>query len=134
MVDVLIFGFVESIRCNDNFVVVKVSVRRAGYKKKDGTVVGEEILVYRIMFASYMRRYISEHFDAGILVKIKGTMLPYAKDGKGDIVDGYTILGQTMERGTYPLQSSRISKKVLKDSVGHEVGNPDLDGFLSDDF
>ena len=134
MVDVLMLGFVEGIRCNDNFVVVKLSVRRAGFRKKDGTNVSEEILIYRVIFASYMRKYISSHFDSGVYVKIKGTMLPYAKDGKGGIVDGYTILGQTMERASFPLQSSRISRKVLKESEGHEVGEPDLDGFLSEDF
>ena len=111
MVDVLMLGFVEGIRCNDNFVVVKLSVRRAGFRKKDGTNVSEEILIYRVIFASYMRKYISSHFDAGVYVKIKGNMLPYAKGKGGEIVDGYTILGQTMERASFPLQSSRISRR-----------------------
>lgn len=134
MVDVLMLGYIEGIRCNDNFVVVKLSVRRAGFRKKDGTNVAEEILIYRVIFASYMRKYISSHFDAGVYVKIKGNMLPYAKGKGGEIVDGYTILGQTMERASYPLQSSRISRKVLKESEGHDVGEPDLDDFMSADF
>lgn len=134
MVDVLMFGFVESIRCNDNFVVMKVSVRRNGYKKKDGTVVGSEVYVYRVLFMSYMRKYISEHFASGVLVKIKGTLLPFSRNGAGEVVDGYTIFGQTCERGSYPSWTARLGQKMVKESMDSDVGVPDVDSFLADDF
>ena len=67
MVDVLILGYIEGIRVSGEFVTMRVSVRRAGYRKRDGTVYKDEFLVYRVLFQGYMRRYISSSFSSGTI-------------------------------------------------------------------
>lgn len=134
MADFTLYGFIEGIRYSDASASVSVSERKLGYKKKDGTYVDEELLTYRVIFKEYFKKYLATNFSEGMLVKVKGTLLPYAKDRDGKSTDGYTMLGQTIDREAYPKSTSRLDHKMVKESVLHGNGTPDLESYRSDDF
>lgn len=127
-------GHIEAIRYTDTAILVTVSERRLGYRKKDGSIVDDELLNYKIIFKLGMRAYISKFFDTGMLVSIKGVMLPYAKDHQGNIVEGYSIIGETMSRAAYPAKGFRNEKRAIKESQLSSVGTPDLDSYNEPDF
>ena len=132
--DILFQGHVIGIRYTDTSVIVTASERKLGYRKKDGTRVDDEILTFRFIFKPYFRKYISEHFSNGMLVKIKGIMLPYAKDRQGSIVDGYSIIGQTIDVAPYPSNNIRLERKRIKESIAASDEMPDLDAYNQPDF
>lgn len=115
-------------------MIVTASESRIGYKKKDGSVIPEELLTFRFIFKPYFKKYIAEHFGAGMLVKIKGCLLPYAKDGEGKTTDGFSIIGQTIDRASYPSSKLRMEKRMIKESYGNSAEQPDLEGFETEDF
>ena len=127
-------GHIEAIRYTDTAILITVSERRLGYRKKDGSIVDDEILNYKIIFKLGMRAYISKFFDTGMLVSIKGIVLPYAKDHQGNIVEGYSIIGETMSRAAYPSKGIRNEKRAIKESQISSSGTPDLDSYNEPDF
>lgn len=133
MADITLFGHISGIRYTTLNVMVSISENRNGYKRKDGTVVSEETSIYKVFFKPYFKKYISEHFDKNMLVKIKGILYPYAKNKDGNYVDGYTIMGQTIDKGTYPKSLLR-ERKLIKDSMSGIEESPNLEDFLQEDF
>lgn len=134
MADIQILGVIEGIRYTDTCVIVTASERKSGYKKQDGTIVKEELLSFRVIFKPYFKKYIAEHFSANMLVKIKGTMLPYAKDHEGNTIDGFTLLGQTIDIAAYQTANLRRERRMIKESQEHMEGMPDLDNYNQPDF
>lgn len=134
MADIVFLGHIEGIRYNDTSIIIVATERKKGYKKKDGTIIDDELLSFRFIFKSSFRKYISEHFSSGMLVKIKGVLLPYAKDHQGNIIDGYSIIGQTIDLAPYPSNNIRIEKKRIKESQSASDEIPDLDAFNQPDF
>ncbi len=134
MADFSLVGFIEGIRYTETAAAVTVCERRLGYTKKDGTRVMDEIISYRVVFKSYFKKYISSNFTTGMLVKIKGIVLPYAKDASGKTIDGITLLGQTIDRDAYPRSSMRQERKMIKESSDSVEEQPDLDGYMEKDF
>lgn len=134
MADIVFLGHIEGIRYNDTSIIVVASERKKGYKKKDGTIIDDELLSFRFIFKSSFRKYISEHFSSGMLVKIKGVLFPYAKDHQGNIIDGYSIIGQTIDLAPYPSNNIRIEKKRIKESQSASDETPDLNAFNQPDF
>lgn len=132
--DILFQGHIIGIRYTDTSVIVTASERKMGYRRKDGVIVDDEILTFRFIFKPYFRKYISEHFSSGMLVKIKGTMLPYAKDHEGNIMDGYSIIGQTIDLAPYPSNNIRMERKRIKESMMASDEQPDLDEYNQPDF
>ena len=134
MADITLYGHIEGIRYKDKSVLVTLSEYRKGYKRGDGVIVDDEVATYIVVFKEYFKRYIAEHFDAHMLVKIKGTMLPYAKDKDGNYCNGYTILGETINIASMPNRAVRSERKLLKESQSHAVGTPNLSEFEKEDF
>ena len=134
MADISLLGHIEGIRYVESGVIMRISERRAGYRRKDGSRVKDEVLFFRVMFKSFLRNYIQTYFDVGSLVKVKGTVWPYYKTADGEIHEGITILGQTLDIASYPSRDAVRDKRVLKESSGVDMGEPDLDGFSSDVF
>lgn len=132
--DVLFLGHIEGIKYTQNSVIVIASERRKGYKKKDGTIVGDELLTFSFVFKPYFKKFISEHFAKGVLVKIKGIMLPYAKDADGNITTGYSIIGQTIDVAPYQTRSIKVEKKMINESAVGIQGTPDPSTFEANDF
>ena len=132
--DVNFLGIIDGVKYTDTAVIVTASESRLGYKKKDGSVIPEELLTFRFIFKPYFKKYIAEHFGAGMLVKIKGCLLPYAKDGEGKTIDGFSVIGQTIDRASYPSNKLRMEKRMIKESYGNSSEQPDLEGFEREDF
>lgn len=132
--DVNFLGIIDGVKYTDTAVIVTASESRLGYKKKDGSVIPEELLTFRFIFKPYFKKYIAEHFGAGMLVKIKGCLLPYAKDGEGKTIDGFSVIGQTIDRASYPSSKLRMEKRMIKESYGNSAEQPDLEGFEREDF
>lgn len=133
MADVQLYGFIEGIRFTENGVIVTVSERRLGYKKKDGTIVDEDVLLWHVVFKAYFKKYISSHFSSGMLVKIKGMILPYSKE-HDEIVEGYSFIGQTIDLSPYPKNTLRRDMKIIKESELNTTERPNIDEFMKDDF
>ena len=127
-------GFVSQIKYLPNqSVVVYLDEYHQGYKTSGGVKVDEKYLSYKTIWKPYFAKYINEHFNRGMYVNVKGEMLPFAKE-KDTIVDGYTILGQTINMASFPKASLRRELKMKKESELHSIGVPDVDGYLDSDF
>ena len=61
-------------------------------------------------------------------------MLPYAKDHQGNIIEGYSIIGETINRAAYPTGSLRTEKKIIKESLATSDETPDLESYSNPDF
>lgn len=131
--DINFLGHIEGLKFTEKAVIVVASEQRHGYKKNDGTFVRDEILSFSFIFKTYFKSYIASHFSKGMLVKIKGTMLPYAKDHQGKTIDGYTLLGQTIDIATYQTNNARVEKKMI-DASAMSDAQPDLESFIESDF
>lgn len=130
MADITIYGHILGIRYTESNVIVSVSEFQKGYRKKNGELVNDSVYTYVVGFPTYFKTYIADHFGKGMLVKIKGVMLPFGKEGS----EGYTINGQTINLGSYPSNSSIKENKLLKESQSHAVGTPNLSEFEKEDF
>lgn len=130
MADVTLYGHIVGIRYTENNVIVSVSEFQKGYRKKNGELVNDSVYTYVVGFPPYFKTYIADHFGKGMLVKIKGVMLPFGKEG----AEGYTINGQTINLASYPSNSSVKENKMLKESQSHAVGTPNLSEFEKEDF
>ena len=127
-------GHIEAIRYTENSVIVTISEVRSGYKDGIGRIVDNEILMWRVLFPKGMQSYISKFFSKGILVDVYGIPKPYAKDRDGNLVDGYTILGKNIDRAAYQRTSTKMEKKIIKDSQIASDEQPDLDAYNQPDF
>lgn len=134
MAKFILSGIIDGIRYSESCVTVVVSEMRRGYVRKDGVRVDDGIFVWRVNFSSVQRSYISNHFHRGMLVDIYGIVVPYTKDRDGNMVDGISIIGKVMDVGTYQRNTIREEKKMLKESMDGMDGQPDLDGYNSEDF
>ena len=134
MADITIYGHIVGIRYTESNVIVSVSEFQKGYRKKNGELVNDSVYTYVVGFANFFRAYIADHFDKGMLVKVKGTILPFAKNKNGETIEGYTINGQTINLASYPSNSSIKENKLLKESQSHAVGTPNLSEFEKEDF
>lgn len=135
MADIIIVGHIEGIRYSETCVYVTVSENRLGYKRSDGVIVDDDILTWRVVYKPYFKKYIASHFDKGMLVKIKGMVLPYTRNQDGSNVEGYTIIGQTIDLSAYPRSTTiRQERKLVKDSMSHDIGTPNIDAYNEPDF
>ena len=134
MADITLYGYIEGIRYKDKSVLVTLSEFRKGYKRGDGVIVDDEVTTYIVVFKEYFKRYIAEHFDAHMLVKIKGMMLPYAKDKDGNYCNGYTILGETINIASMPNRTVRRERKMFKESQEKSSGTPNVKEYEQPDF
>ena len=134
MADIQILGFIRQVKYLPEGCLVFVDEYRSGYKRSDGSEVGERFTSWRCIFAKYFKQYISKHFGDGMLVQVKGEVLPYAVE-KGVVVDGCSVMGQTINRASYPKSGARSEVQMRKESqMLSGVGEPDVFGFSVPDF
>ena len=134
MADWLILGHIEGIWYNEESVIVTVTEKTPTYKKKDGTRVESELLTWRVMFRNTFRKYLSDHFYQGLLVKIMGSIVPFSMTKERTVVEGYTIYGKSIEMAPYPSSTYRNEKRMLKESQMHDIGTPDAGSYNAPDF
>ena len=136
MADIQILGFIRQVKYLQDGVLVFIDEFKSGYKRSDGTSVGDKVLSWRCIFANYFKKFVSQHFGNGMLVQVKGEVLPYAIE-HGNVVDGYSVMGQTLNRASYPKSGSRAEVQAIKESavVLDGAGDvPDVKGFNESDF
>ena len=68
-----------------------------------------------------------------MLVQVKGEILPYAIQNQ-NIVDGYSVLGQTINLASFPRASVKQENKMIKESQMHDTATPNLDEYNKPDF
>lgn len=133
MADFSITGFIIGIRYNEKNVVVTIAENRKGYERADGLKVEDSVVSWTVYYKPHpFKKFISEYFGSGMLVQIKGDILPYAMSA-GEIEQGYTIYGQTINRAAYP-KNIRRDVKMQKESISHSLTSPDLQSYEQDDF
>lgn len=135
MANVQFVGVLKSIRVMpmDKGVAITVHEFKKGYRKKNGDVVTDRWNEWRVMYVKSLIPYVTEHFGRGMMVEIKGEIIPYAMvDDKP--VDGYTILGQTLNMASIPRPYALQEQKMIKDSQANATDKPDLDAYNDPDF
>lgn len=126
-------GFVDEVKVLPDACILFLSEYKKGYKKTDGTIVDDKYHSWKIIFKGYFIKYLTTHFNKGMLVEVKGDIVPYAIE-HGQIIDGYSIIGQTCNLFSYPRYSVKQEQKMIKDSMANADVAPDLESFNSPDF
>lgn len=126
-------GFVDAVKVLPDACILFLSEYKKGYKKTDGTMVDDKYHSWKIIFKGYFIKYLTTHFNKGMLVEVKGDIVPYAIE-HGQIIDGYSIMGQTCNLFSYPRYSVKQEQKMIKDSMANADAAPDLESFNSPDF
>ena len=132
MADIQILGCVRSVRYLEDSCIVKVEEVKRGYKRANGEYVDDKSYQWTIVFKEYFKKYISTHFHDGQIVQIKGEILPYAIS-HGELVDGYSAFGQTINLASMPKYVKREAK-MLKESQENVDDTPSLGTYMQDDF
>lgn len=135
MASVNIIGIIESVKFipNGGGCFVFLSEYRKGYRKSDGTRVEDKYLSWKVIYKQGLVNYINNHFSTGMVVEVKGDVLPYAIEN-GETVDGYSVIGQTMNIFSVPRLYQRQEARMQKDSQLNSSGEPDLEGYNAPDF
>ena len=135
MASFLVSGFINNIKYlpSQGGCLVFVSEYKNGYKKKDGTMVEDKYLVWKCIFRQGLVKYISEHFNTGMLVEVKGEVLPYAIE-HGQAGEGVSEIGQTCNLYSYPRYNAKQELKMIKDSQLASSEQPNLESFNQPDF
>lgn len=128
-------GYIDTIKYikNGGGCFVFVSEFKKGYKKKDGTVVEDKYHQWKCIFKQGLVKYITEHFGNGMLVEIKGEVLPFAKEGD-KLLEGYSVIGQCINMASYPRAFAKQEYRMIKESLSNSDEKPDLEGFNERDF
>lgn len=113
--------------------MVFVSEFKKGYKKPDGAIVDDKYLSWKCIFKQGLVKYINEHFNNGMLVEIKGEIMPYAIE-KETIVQGYSVIGQCMNLASYPRSTVKMEQNLVKESLLHGSEIPNIDEYKKPDF
>lgn len=130
-----VIGFIESIKYlpNNGGCLVFVTEFKKGYRKSDGEIVDDKYLSWKCIYKQGLVKYINNHFNRGMLVEIKGEVLPYSIE-HDKIVDGYSVIGQTLNMCSFPRSQMRSEEKMIKESQNTFDEKPDLEGYNKDDF
>ena len=126
-------GFVEALKVLSDACILFLSEYKKGYRKSDDTIVDDKYVSWKIIFKGYFIKYITSHFGKGMLVEVKGEILPYAID-HGQTVEGVSVIGQTCNMYSYPRYNVKLEKKMIKDSQLASDEQPDLDAYNQPDF
>ena len=126
-------AFISQIKYLPNSVVVYLDEYHKGYKTSDGTIVDDKYVQFKTVWKPYFKKYINEHFSIGMLVQVKGDMLPYAIENQ-NYVAGYSIIGQCINIFSYPKYNAKQEIKMIKESQMNSDEQPDLEAYNKPDF
>ena len=126
-------GFVDAIKVLPDSCILFLSEYKKGYKKSDGTTIEDKYHSWKVIFKGYFIKYLTAHFNKGMLVEVKGDIVPYAIE-HGQITEGYSIIGQTCNMYSYPRYTVKQENKMIKDSMDSTYEQPDLESFNQPDF
>ena len=126
-------GFISTISYREDFCLVFVDEYKKGYVRKDGLRVDDKYLSWKCIFNKNYIKYISGHFGKGMLVEIKGEILPFAVE-HDKTVEGYSVNAQTINMASYPRASVKRELRMIKESQDASEEQPNLDDFNQSDF
>ena len=126
-------GFISAVKYQPDTVMVFIDEFKRGYKKQSGEIVDDKYHSWKIIYKPYFKKYISEHFNNGMLVKVKGEVMPYAIE-RNEIVDGYSVIGETINLASYPRSSVRREIRMMKESQENSTEAPNLEAYNQPDF
>lgn len=126
-------GFINTIKYLPDACLVFVDDFEQGYSKPNGDVVDDKYMSWKVIFPNGMKSFINKYFGNGMLVDVVAKMTPF-KIEKDKIVDGYSCLGLSIQKASYPRSSVKQEQKMMKDSQLHTIGTPDLDNYNEPDF
>lgn len=126
-------GFISNIKYQSGFCFVFIDEYKKGYRKRDGTTVDDKYLSWKCIFKQGLVKYISDHFGNGMLVEVKGEVLPYAIEHE-KLVDGYSVIGQCINLTSYPRSSAKQEIRMMKESQETDGEKPNLESFNQPDF
>ena len=126
-------GLVDAVKVLPDACILFLSEYKKGYKRSDGTVVDDKYHSWKVIFKGYFIKYITTHFGKGMLVDVKGDIVPYAIE-HGQVTDGYSVIGQTCNMFSYPRYSVKQENKMIKESIENSNAIPDLESFNQPDF
>lgn len=133
MADFSVIGYIRAITYKEDSVFVFLEEYKKGYKKPNGERVDDKYLDWKCIFKPYFKGYVSKHFSNGMLVQVKGEVMPYAIEHE-KIVEGYSVLGQTINLASFPRSTVRNEIRAIKESQIHSSGTPDLASYQEEDF
>jgi len=128
-----VIGFVECVKVLPDSCILFLSEYKKGYKKSDGTIVDDKYVSWKIIYKGYFIKYITSHFGKGMLVEVKGEILPYAIE-HGQAVDGISVIGQTCNLYSYPRYNVKQETKMIRESQENATEKPDLQSYKTPDF
>lgn len=130
MADIVIRGFLDKMHFlpNQTGGIIQVSEFRKGFTKNDGTYVDDKYITWKILFKNGQATFINKHFNTGMLVKVKGEVLPYAVEHNVTI-DGYTVFMDSISVDSFPRNAARQEFKTQKESQMHSDESPDLEEY-----
>ena len=128
-----VIGFVEALKPLPDSCILFLSEYKKGYRKSDGTIVDDKYVSWKIIYKGYFIKYLTTHFSKGMLVEVKGEVLPYAIE-HGQAVEGVSVIGQTCNIYSYPRYNAKQEVKMIKESQLNSDEEPDLDTFIQPDF
>lgn len=128
-----VIGLVNTIKYMADHCLVFIDEFKKGYKKQDGTRVDDRYISWKCIFKPYFKKYINEHFSNGMLVQVKGEVMPYAID-HDRLVDGYSVIGQTINMASYPKSMLKQERRMIKESLENSDEKPNLQDHLTPDF
>ena len=127
-------GFIDNIKyLNQGGCFVFLSEFKKGYRKANGEIVADKYMSWKCIFKAGLVNYINNHFSNGMLVQVKGEIFPYAMEN-GNFVDGYSVIGQTINIYSYPRNGMKAEQKMMKESQMNSDGVPDIDSYNQPDF
>ena len=133
MASFYVVGFLESVKVLPDSCILFLSEYKKGYKKSDGTIVDDKYVSWKIIYKGYFIKYITSHFGKGMLVEVKGEILPYAIE-HGQAVDGISVIGQTCNLYSYPRYNAKQETKMIRESQENATEKPDLQSYKTPDF
>lgn len=135
MADFQVLGHISAIKYLPECILIFVDETKNGYRKQDGTIVEDKVFNWKCIFSGNekKRNYITRYFNRGMLVQIKGEVLPYAIENNV-LVDGFTVFVQTINRYSYPRTSIKAEKKMIQESQLNTNETPNVDDFNEPDF
>jgi hypothetical protein len=135
MADIQILGHISNIKYNPESILITVDENKNGYRKPNVEIVEAKVFQWRCYFSGNesKRNYINKYFNRGMLVQVKGEIVPYTVEN-GNCVDGYSIYIQTINRASYPTTAIKMEKKLIRETQALSNGVPDLETYKQDDF
>lgn len=135
MANFSVIGFIDAIKYlpNNGGCLIFLSEFKKGYKKSSGEVVEDRYMQWKCIFKQGLVKYVTNHFNKGMLVEIKGEVFPYAIE-HGSTVDGYSVVAQTLNMYSYPRYHAKSEDVMIKESQRTFDEIPDVEGYNQPDF